>query len=86
VSDHDIRPRGHVRSEQSAPVNPSKQLQTPHGRVHNPLEEHWLGHGVYSEANEGAILRSEIRAKRNIARNSQESRKNKARETKENFL
>ena len=51
-SAHDIRPKGHGLSEQSAPVNPSKQLQTLHGRVHIPFEEHWLGHGVYSEANE----------------------------------
>ena len=41
-------PRGHVRREQSAPVNPSKQVHTPHGVVHLPFAEHEFGQGVAS--------------------------------------
>ena len=36
--------------EQSAPVNPSKQVHTAHGVVHFPFPEHELGQGVYLEA------------------------------------
>ena len=54
-SDHAEGPKGQVRREQSAPVKPAKQEQTPQGVVQMPLEEQELGQGVYLEEDEGWI-------------------------------
>jgi len=40
-------PDGQLRLEQSAPVNPAKHSQTPHGVVHSPFPEQEFGQGVY---------------------------------------
>jgi len=48
-------PSGQVRREQSAPANPVKQEQTPHGVVHVPLPLQELGQGVYWEDDTGRV-------------------------------
>ena len=57
-------PSGQVRSEQSAPVKPVKQEQTPQGVVHFPFPEQDFGHGVYANDEGG---RAEMTSRAGVA-------------------